>query len=90
MSCLSYETVRPAIYDVVLKAKLSRSDESEKALDIIFGSIYFDLNYVYDFGGSLDMLRSVIMNGKPLVSTYEGISEKIEKDIEKTVEVLTE
>ena len=47
LSYESYKTVRPAYYDVALKTKMTRDDESEKMLDIIFNGTIYDFDYVY-------------------------------------------
>jgi hypothetical protein len=44
----SYKKVIPAYYDVALKVKLTRDEESVEMLDMIMDSRVFDFGYVYD------------------------------------------
>jgi hypothetical protein len=48
MSYLSYKYLVPAYYDVLLKTKFSRDNESAEMLDIIYSGRVFDFGYVYD------------------------------------------
>jgi len=44
-------TLQPAYYDINLKGKYARDDESQEMLDIILANTAHDIGYVYDFGG---------------------------------------
>lgn len=75
----------PAYYDVTLKTKLSRDDDSSVMLDIIFGSRINDIGAIYNFGGILDL----VMGGKDdFVSGYEKIEEKANKAIQNLTDEL--
>ena len=64
MAAKSYEMVRPAVYDVALKTKLSRDDESAEMLDIILDSMLFEFTniYAYAFGDQKSPAHSLRMN----------------------------
>ena len=47
LSYESYKKVVPAYFDIALKTKFARDDESEKMLDIIFKNSVYDFDYVY-------------------------------------------
>ena len=47
LSYESYKRVVPAYFDIALKTKFARDDESEKMLDIIFKNSVYDFDYVY-------------------------------------------
>lgn len=51
MSWKSKYTLLPAYYDITLKGKASRDEESLEMLDMIFASTVFDLGVMYDWGG---------------------------------------
>lgn len=55
MAALSCNEVKPAYYDILLKRKISRDDESEAMLDIIFTSRAFDPAMVYNVGNYLNL-----------------------------------
>jgi len=87
MSYLSHETVRPAVYDNTLQQKGARDEESMAMLDLIYSSIYFDLNEIQNFGGSCALLRDYTFFGTgDFVSGYERIKEKTEKEIADLVD----
>lgn len=54
LACESYNTVLPAYYEIALKAKFTRDDQSVRVLDMIMGSRVYDLgdtffcNYIRD------------------------------------------
>jgi len=45
----SYRSVVPAFYDVVLKTKVSRDDDSAEMLDIIRDGVIFNMGYSYSY-----------------------------------------
>ena len=55
MGALSSNEVKTAYYDTLLKRKISRDDESEAMLDIIFASRAFDPAMFYNVGGYLNL-----------------------------------
>ncbi len=86
MAYLGYDSIRPVAYDAMLYSKMARTEESTLMLDLIYGGIYIDINYVMDFGGSISAVTKAVMEGAPFVSTYAACEEKIVTDIEKTAE----
>jgi hypothetical protein len=82
----SYYTLRPAYYEVSLKTKFLRDNESEEMLDLIFNTRCYDLGHVYNWGGVFDMFFNMPLQKKTdLVSEYEKIMPKIEKDMQKAI-----
>ena len=75
----------PAFYDVSLKSKWSRDDESQDMLDIIFSTYTVDLGNIYNFGQLFNYVdRAVNSNGG--ISTVLGALRKsTEMSIEDTV-----
>ena len=83
----SFYTLIPAYYDVQLKTKLARDDESSEMLDIIFAGRKFDLGLLYDWAGVTSKFEEAMQkNSADIVSSLEKIQEKIVSQIEKTVE----
>jgi len=89
MAYSGYEMLRRPVYDITLKAKGTRDEESERIIDIILETGYLDLNSVYDFGGTLNMLLSTIIDKKPFVSAYEKKEAVIQKDIDKFINAMS-
>lgn len=88
LAYLSWRDVRSAAYDTVLWNKMSRTEESVDMLDLIYKNIYLDANYLFDFGGSANSVYEAIMNGKPFISTYESVKQKIDTAIAELEESL--
>jgi hypothetical protein len=85
MGYMSYESIRPNVYELTLKTKFARDAESMGVIDMIIETSYLDLNMVYNFGGSTDIVRDAIFSKKPLVSAYEKAEPKIQKAIEQYI-----
>ena len=87
MAAGSYYDLQKAYYDVTLKTKSARDDESQDMLDIIFKNRILDLGELCQFGlFSNDLLYYPNQVGNyAIVSKYESVESKIEKDIEKFI-----
>ena len=90
MSCESYNCVIPAYYEVSLKNKHARDEESADMLDIIFA------NRVMDLGDSIwcSKLRDNIFvsmfsnDDRNLVSRLEKVETQMQKEISKMLAAL--
>ena len=84
LSAESRYTVQPAYYDLSLKGKYVRDNESEDILDILIDTRSYDLGYVYDFGGFAGQwLRVANTGSKDIVSMYEKVEKTMLSDVEK-------
>ena len=81
-----YKHITPAYYDLTLKTKHARDEESSAMLDIIFAGRSADLGYIDAYGGIIGSIQSNI-NGKKntFASTIEKAEAKVFKDIEKAI-----
>ena len=86
MAYAGYETFRKPVYETTLKTKIARDEESERIIDIILETVYMDLNAIYNFGGTYDIVRNAIMDNKPFVSEYEKQENAMNNDIAKFIE----
>lgn len=89
MCAENYRTVTPAYYEVALKVKYSRDDETSQMLDMIRDSITFDFGYIYS--GVLD---SVMQQFRDLVQknsndVASALAKKMESAQKKLEELLT-
>ena len=66
----SMHTVTPAYYDVQLKYRDSRDDESGEMLDLIFDSRTFDLGCAFSWGNLVSQYMS--MSSADIVSRFES------------------
>ena len=80
----SMYTLLPAYYDIALKGKYVRDEESEEMLDLIFNTKVFDLGWIYQIGGyNEEIMNQLRNNRKDFVSMYEKSLGRAEKAIEK-------
>ena len=80
MAAESMYTLLPAYYDIALKGKYVRDEESEAMLDLIFSTKVFDLGWIYQIGAYNERIMDQLRNSKKdFVSMYEknlGAAEK--------------
>lgn len=80
-------TLQPAYYEISLKTKHSRDDESSEMLDLILSNRVIDIGDVYnfaDFGG--DFYRLALTNNRNLASFYEKFQPRVEREIDKLID----
>lgn len=88
LSAESMYTLTPAYYDVQLKTKFTRDDESGEMLDMIFANRTYSNVHLYDWGGMITTIQGLLTaNNRNFVSSMDKIENKIKKDIEKTISV---
>ncbi len=79
--------ITPAYYEVNLRTRSTRDDESLVMLDIIFNNIVYDIGEVYNFGSIGKMLNTMLTNREiEVVSKFESIRDSVEGDIDKTID----
>ena len=87
LSAESRYTLRPAFYEINLRGKYARDDESQDMLDIILSNTAHDLGNVYNFGGLMDV--AFWRYGRDMqidwASKFDKAVSKMEKDIEKVI-----
>ena len=83
----SMNTLIPVYYDIQLKTKIARDEESSEMLDIIFSGRKFDLGLMYNWGGISDkFLESMQKNSSNIVSVLESIEGRIISEMQKTID----
>ncbi len=79
--------VTPAYYDVQLKYRDSRDDESGEMLDLIFSTRTFDIANAYNWGGIRDQYTS--LSQSDIASRFDRILSTAELAMESFVEKIT-
>ena len=81
-------TLQPAYYEINLKGKYARDDDSYEMLEIILANTAHDIGYVYDFGGfaTTIMLRHGQNKKADYASQFEKMEPRMTTAIEKVVE----
>lgn len=83
----TYKQVVPAYYDIALKVKYARDNESAEVLDLLMQSRVFDFGYMYNNDGSLAFAiqRLVSKNSNNTESEYAACMKKGTKLFEKVI-----
>ena len=81
------QMITPAYYNVALKTKYARDDESQQMLDIIYENRWCDLGNLYNVGEVLTGMTSLVTTGK---NTFASMMAKKESQIESTLEAINE
>lgn len=88
MACASLNEVIPVYYDVVLKSKYTRDENSTAMLDLIYGNRFYDLGDTLFCG----VIRDGVFAGKfksndtNLQSTLKGLTKMAQRTIDNYVE----
>lgn len=83
----SYVITIPAYYDIMLKTKISRDDESGEMLDIMFENRVYDLGKIYWDADTFAQANTAYKANNPsLVSLLEKRESKMTTNIEKVLE----
>ncbi|MDD4163853.1 MAG: hypothetical protein PHD66_01335 [Eubacteriales bacterium] len=92
-------TVKYSYYQTMLKDRKIQDNESEEMLDIIFSNHVFDLGNVFGWGDTSVYGNNSIANFMNIIafsgsntfaSTFESISNKIQSDLDATIEKFNE
>jgi hypothetical protein len=82
-----YKYITPAYYDIALKTKHARDEESSEMLDIIFAGRTADLGYMDGYGNVISSLHTNINSRNPaFASTLERLADRLQNDIVKAIE----
>ena len=85
--CEAKNYVTDAYYEVTLKKRDSKDDETERMLDLIFSNVIYDTGYIYGFSGASAILENLMKSdGTDVQSSVEEVADAIESAIEDTIE----
>jgi hypothetical protein len=84
----SYKILVPAYYDVALKVKSTRDEQSIAMMDLIVNARVFDFGYVYDaWKGASFILQDLVSTNKSDFASYYAKKEKaITKHYDSVIE----
>lgn len=85
---VSYTTVRPAYYDVTLRAKLVNDSESAEMMDLIFQNVYIDAGILYTIPLSKfhNTFRTLIKNNdSAVVSSFKATLSSAKKTLNRQI-----
>ncbi|MGM9625047.1 MAG: hypothetical protein ACI3XM_04980 [Eubacteriales bacterium] len=91
MAEISKYTLSPAYYDVALKGKFIRDDESAEMLDLILAHRAYDLGMIFNWGSLFTTITGLATAQSPdFASAYAKQESAAQKDIEQFIEQLNE
>lgn len=86
----SYDYVKYAAYDSIVKSKITRVEKTDEMLDILYSGVRFDLNSIFNFGGSSDICGACARDIDSNITTqYAAIKSKAEAELAQYIENLT-
>lgn len=86
----STKTVLAAYYEITLKTKYSRDEQSREMLDIIFSCRTYNIGNVYFDGSTNSAIYGMAANNNTDIASYYAKSQKsLTKSIQKTIDKLT-
>ena len=87
-----YKLITPAYYDVALKTKFTRDEESAEMIDLVLSVRTFDFGYMYDgWNGMAFYLQNLLpAKNTNFASFYKANEKKAVKYYEKTLEAYAE
>lgn len=89
MGYYSYDLIRDAAYDNVVKGKTARIDGTDEMLDIVYSNVFFDLNNVFDFGTTNAYIQKYLGGeSEGYISGYESRRESAQLKLDEYVENL--
>jgi hypothetical protein len=88
----SYKTVLPAYYDVALKLKGTRDDESIEMLDKIVESRVFDFGFIYDnwLGAAFTMQELMLQQSADFASYWASRESAVKAHYDSVIEYFVE
>jgi hypothetical protein len=84
MAAEGHRTILPAYYEVALKTKYSRDEESVRMLDLIFDGVVYDFGLLYAIP-TFDIYQTLLLAGKDS-STFASTIEKNQAKAEKKLQ----
>ena len=83
----SKNVLTPAYYDIYLKTKGARDDQSEATIDIVLDSLTYDMGYIFNWGTIGQFTLSLVDSGKTdLTSSYSKIEKATIKQMDKAID----
>ena len=89
LEALTYEsryTLLPAYYDINLKTKFARDDESKEMIDLILDNRLYDLGTIYGWGSMRSLFSDLSQGRGELTTWYERNLTRIETQMQRTID----
>ena len=91
MAYYSNEYITPAVYEITLRGKVSRDDDSSRMLDIIYQNSFFDMVTTFNFSDTALLLRDAVLGEKEnFVSSYTAKKSAAQSEVDNIAAFATE
>lgn len=90
MGASSKNLLTPAYYEITLKGKVSRDEESSATLDIVLSTIRYDIGYLFNWGLAALPLGMANSYSTDLASKYESVEASVLAKMQETIEAFTD
>ncbi|MBQ2708516.1 MAG: hypothetical protein IJF67_09630, partial [Clostridia bacterium] len=91
MCYYSYQNVMPEVRGTVLSAKIARDEETVRMFDLIYENIVIDVNCIYNFGNTMQLLRAYAAGDTDnFASTYAAAKPLAETQLSELIAAMTE
>ena len=77
MAAKGQEYLTPAYYDIKLIGRGLRDAESEPMVEMILANRVYDLGYVYNWGGMISAIRTMVKDNRPTIAAQMKVYEKL-------------
>ena len=86
------QSITPAYFEIALKNKFARDNESEAMLDIIRESTWYDFGYINSMSleGINALFASCVLNDTPIASAFESMKPKCDAALAKLLDAYKE
>ena len=86
LASVSHYTLTPAYYDIALKGKYARDEDSAAMLDILFANRVYDLTQAYGWGSMPASIKDLAVKGSTdLASLVASKQSSFDSAVEKFV-----
>ena len=86
LATLGKNYLTPAFYDITLKGKITRDEDSSDMLDIIFDNVMIDQGRMYNIGNMSSAINTMMQqNNRNIASWWASIETVAQNDIDKMV-----
>lgn len=89
MAALSKYTSSPEQYEVIMKNKELRDDDSKKMLEICVASATYDIGFNYNFGGVRSAIENILIEGMNPSSSFAAIGDKFSENLNDFIASVT-
>ncbi|MCL2518018.1 MAG: hypothetical protein FWF15_05590 [Oscillospiraceae bacterium] len=90
MAAVSYYTLTPAYYEISLKGKMLRDNESGPMMDMILANRAYDMGLIFNWGGTLTMFTDITnASGFDFTSKYNALEERAKTEMAKFIEEIS-